>query len=136
MNAMYIIIALTIVAILVIATCFIVEKFQERNLVGPNHSKTIYAIMVTGQKSRRRFLPMALKTFQMQSKEHSNITEIMVEKEKNGLTLGDLRNVALARVPADHFWVTFDDDDMSLRTWYAMGIFEEACRFQVFIKGH
>ncbi|RKO94500.1 hypothetical protein BDK51DRAFT_31521 [Blyttiomyces helicus] len=47
-----------------------------------------------------------------EGKRHSNITEIMVEKEKNGLTLGDLRNIALAQVPVDQFWVTFDDDDV------------------------
>jgi predicted Rdx family selenoprotein len=40
-----------------------------------------------------------------------NVFEVNVNKESNGLTLGDLRNMSLELVGHDSYWMVWDDDD-------------------------
>ena len=80
--------------------------------------------MITGQKGRDPlFVERAIESFQEQSypeKElviinhgsHSYAREGITEiKSKDGLKLGEYRNIALAHIPENEMWVIWDDDD-------------------------
>jgi hypothetical protein len=93
----------------------------------------VYCLMVTGKSTERlRFARRAVRDFERQRYPHKRlvivnhhptpvldapapgIEEIQTEKGP-GITLGDLRNTALDRVPADALWTTWDDDDLRHR---------------------
>lgn len=92
----------------------------------------IYCIMITGKDSTRyKFAKLSIENFQNQTYHYKhllivnhgqkllthpgsqmpNISEILVNKEKHNLMLGDLRNIALEMVPINAFWFPWDDDD-------------------------
>jgi hypothetical protein len=96
--------------------------------------------MITN-KSRERFIPTAIKNFEMQTYKdkklivlnHSygtklvkadataNVHEYIVNKEQQNFSLGKLRNIALkAFVPIGGLWTPFDDDD-----WHRSDFLEE-----------
>lgn len=91
----------------------------------------IYCLMITSD-ARKHFVPIGIQNFMTQnikdkylviinnsetepklSKNISgnNIYEFHIPKQKNNLSLGDLRNIALEFVPPGALWTTWDDDD-------------------------
>lgn len=92
----------------------------------PNNPPTIYCIMITGKDAMRHELAKkAIQNFNDQTYisknlliinhgkpldvDQENIFEIVLQKDD--MTLGDLRNIALELVPHDACWITWDDDD-------------------------
>lgn len=91
----------------------------------------VYCLMVTSD-ARKRFVHIGIRNFLMQSIKNkylviinnsedepklsrnisgNNIFEFHIPKQKNSLSLGDLRNIALELVPQGALWTTWDDDD-------------------------
>jgi hypothetical protein len=72
---------------------FIEQDYPRKQLVILNHSPS-YQVMT-----------------QQPNNTANNIHEFMIDKIKNKMTLGDLRNIGLAMVPPGAIWTTWDDDD-------------------------
>lgn len=99
----------------------------------PKKQLTIFAIMVTNE-SRNRFVPRSIQSFLEQTyldrhliilnhgktryldNKSREMTEIMCER--SDMTLGDLRNLALAFVPINAYWITWDDDDLRSKQYF------------------
>ncbi len=114
---------ITIAAVLLIGTTCTDKSKQSKY---PN----VYCIMVTGKDSCRvPYARLSVKNFSSQTYRNKYLVivnhgkevvlehttpfckEVMVEKEANNLSLGDLRNIAMEMVPYDAAWFPWDDDD-------------------------
>ena len=91
--------------------------------------EAIYCVMITGKNdSRQKFAEIAIANFKMQSYSNKKlviinesdrldvgdddiIERVVNEKERERLTLGDLRNMAFEYIPEEAIWTTWDDDD-------------------------
>lgn len=100
-----------------------IEKNKNKN------TEPIYCVMITGKdKSRWDFAHIAIDNFKRQSypnkrliiinegeslmKMGDNILEIKLDdREKKGITLGDMRNIAFEFIPDNAIWTLWDDDD-------------------------
>ena len=101
----------------------------------------IYCLMITGKTSERReFAKIAIENFKIQTYKQKymiiinegptsvlkrdesiwsteRIIEVMIDKNRFGLTLGGLRNMSLELVPPDAIWTTWDDDDWRIENY-------------------
>lgn len=110
-----------VIIIFIIVGCFVLY-------ITKKDDSTIYGIMITGKSPCRILLAKeSIKNFMEQDyankrliiinhgsapiskKEYDFVDEYMVDKGK--MTLGDLRNLALSKVPYGSYWTTWDDDD-------------------------
>lgn len=94
----------------------------------------IYGIMITGKDaSRIKLARLAVRNFREQryagpkhlliinhhpwlrvmgkQRDARATTEVVVDRNRTGITLGAMRNLALSRVPVGALWTTWDDDD-------------------------
>lgn len=88
----------------------------------------VYCLMITGKSQwRRPFAFLSIQNFLKQTYHNKylviinhgqplnvqspNVTEIVINKDLLGLSLGDLRNLALDQVPDNGAWFPWDDDD-------------------------
>lgn len=102
---------------------------------------SIYCLMVTGKDDERiKYAKESVRNFLEQSypvkhliivnhhptlgvidgRDADNITEITVDKVNLGLTLGDLRNISLSKVPQGAIWTTWDDDDIRSKDYLSL----------------
>lgn len=128
-----VLILFTILVITIVSlTIYILLKQVSTGSQPTTHSE-IYCIMITGKDYQRiEYAKKAVTNFMSQDYPHDKrklliinhnmeynvletetegIYEFKVNKEKNSLTLGDLRNIALQMVPINAYWTTWDDDD-------------------------
>lgn len=117
--------------LLVLVACVVLVAIETVRAARSN-VPPIYCIMVTGKDPCRLELARsAFANFQSQTYPakhmiiinhgHEKVLrdmvntsvayELMVDKSKYELNLGDLRNIALELVPQDALWITWDDDD-------------------------
>jgi hypothetical protein len=116
-----IVIILVVVTLVAIAILYLLKQEQP----------TLYCIMITGKdpcrehfakqsitnfleqdyQGNKRMIIINHGSYRLQDSHSNSIYEFHVDKAKNNLTLGDLRNIARAMVPPDAIWTTWDDDD-------------------------
>lgn len=129
--------AMIAVSLVTTTKTFVTESFAD--------STPVYCLMVTGKDEQRisyakasvmNFLEQTYPVKHLIIVNHhptmkvidgrvaDNITEILVDKVKFGLTLGDLRNISLDKVPDGAIWTTWDDDDIR-RSDYLSSLFRE-----------
>jgi len=129
MNINVYVIATLAIVISITISLFVLYRLHNNT----NNKPRVFCIMVTGKDDQRLcFSQKSIDNFNEQLYEnktliiinhnskkvlqHSprieeNIFEFQIQKEKNNLTLGDLRNIALQLVPIDALWTVWDDDD-------------------------
>lgn len=70
--------------------------------------QTVYCMMIT-QPGREHFAAQAIADFHAQTYPHKQL--VRIDDPKNGMTIGELRNRALVRIPMDGLVAIWDDDD-------------------------
>lgn len=118
-------------ALIIIIVCIITDTIKK--IIKKNktiNKEPIYCVMITGKdKSRWDFAHIAIDNFRKQSYPNKrliiinegeslmdiggdDILEIKLDdREKKGITLGDMRNIAFEFMPDDAVWTLWDDDD-------------------------
>ena len=119
---------------LILISLCIIFRHLSRRLIKPNnsfeasHGNTVYCLMVTSNDSHRRpFCKASVRNFDQQlyrekrliiinlsntsilTDSRDDILEVFVKR--NGLSLGELRNMSLEMVPPNAWWTLWDDDD-------------------------
>lgn len=82
---------------------FLEQSYARKKLIIINHGKIP---LIKRDTTLQHEIDLDIKDFPVVN----NIYEFMIDKH-NGITLGDLRNIALELVPPDALWTTWDDDD-------------------------
>ena len=106
----------------------------------------IYCVMITGKNdSRQYFAELAIKNFKLQSYPNKKLViineseplnvhddnifeKVITSKQRESLTLGDMRNMAFEYIPEDAIWTTWDDDDWRSND-YLQYLFDELKHF-------
>ena len=112
----------------IISTCFLNYYYSPRDLTTAS-PEPIYCVMITGKNdARQKFAELAIKNFKLQSYPNKKLViineseplhvndddmlEIVISsKQRDSLTLGDMRNMAFEYIPENAIWTTWDDDD-------------------------
>ena len=116
-------------AMIIIVIIVIIVKNVKTKTIENENKDPIYCVMITGKdKSRWDFAHIAIDNFKRQSypnkrliiinegeslmKMEDNILEVKLDdREKKGITLGDMRNIAFEFIPDNAIWTLWDDDD-------------------------
>jgi hypothetical protein len=115
--------------IIIIVTIIVFNIYKTEAFIKNTNNEPIYCIMITGKdKSRWDFANISVDNFKRQTYPNKrliiinegkslmqigdNILEIKLDdREKKGMTLGDMRNIAFEFMPDNAVWTLWDDDD-------------------------